>query len=42
MSNRFPSHSTPRDTLFRELEAAREGDVDRRGGRLGICTHFGG
>ena len=42
MSNRFPSHSTPRDTLFRELEAAREGDVDWRGGRLGIYTHFGG
>ena len=42
MSNRFPSHSTPRDALFRELEAAREGDVDWRGGRAGLYTHFGG
>ena len=42
MSNRFPSTPTPRDALFRELEAAREGDVDWRGGRLGIYTHFGG
>ena len=42
MSNRFPSRPTPRDALFRELEAAREGDVDWRGGRLGIYTHFGG
>ena len=24
MSNRFPSRSIPRDTLFRELEAARD------------------
>ena len=42
MSNRFPSRGTPRDALFSELEAAREGDVDWRGGRLGIYTHFGG
>ena len=42
MSNRFPSRSAPRDTLFRELDAAREDDVDWRGGRLGIYTHFGG
>ena len=42
MSNRFPSRSSPRDALFRELEAAREGDVDWRGGRFGIYTHCGG
>ncbi|MCP5149129.1 MAG: aspartate aminotransferase family protein [Ectothiorhodospiraceae bacterium] len=42
MKTPFPSQSTPRDVLFRELEAAREHDVDWRGGRLGIYTHFGG
>ena len=42
MSNRFPDRGLDRESLFAELEATRENDVDWRDGRLGIYTHFGG
>jgi sphinganine-1-phosphate aldolase len=42
MSNRFPDRGLPREDLFAEMEAAREDDVDWRGGRVNIYTHFAG
>ena len=42
MTNRFPPAGRPREEVLDELEAARENDVDWRGGRIGLYTHFGG
>lgn len=42
MTNRFPPKGRPRDDVLHELENAREDDVDWRGGRVGLYTHFGG
>jgi sphinganine-1-phosphate aldolase len=42
MSNRFPDQGLPREALFAEMEEAREGDIDWRGGRVNIYTHFAG
>jgi glutamate/tyrosine decarboxylase-like PLP-dependent enzyme len=42
MINRFPDRGLPRHALFEEMEAARENDVDWRGGRINLYTHFGG
>lgn len=42
MSNRFPEHGLGRQALFAEMEAARLDDVDWRGGRINLYTHFGG
>ena len=42
MTNRFPPAGRPREEVLDELESARENDVDWRGGRIGLYTHFGG
>jgi sphinganine-1-phosphate aldolase len=38
----FPEHGLPPERVFAEMEAAREADVDWRGGRLGIYVHYAG
>ncbi len=42
MTNRFPPHGRNRDDVLDELEANKSDDVDWRGGRVGLYTHFGG
>ncbi len=40
MSNRFPRRGLERGLLFAEMEDARSSDVDWRGGRINVYTHF--
>ena len=40
MSNRFPRRGLERGLLFAEMEEARSSDVDWRGGRITVYTHF--
>ena len=42
MTNRFPPKGRTRDDVLDELEAGKVNDVDWRGGRIGLYTHFGG
>lgn len=42
MTNRFPPRGRTREEVLAELAAAKDGDVDWRGGRIGLYTHFGG
>ena len=42
MSASFPDVGVSQDTVFEEMEAAREHDVAWRDGRLGLYVHFGG
>lgn len=42
MTNRFPPRGRTREEVLAELEAAKAEDVDWRGGRIGLYTHFGG
>lgn len=42
MTNRFPPKGRTRDDVLDELEAQKVNDVDWRGGRIGLYTHFGG
>ena len=42
MTNRFPPKGRTRDEILAELEAGKDEDVDWRGGRIGLYTHFGG
>ena len=42
MTNRFPLKGRTRDEILAELEAGKGEDVDWRGGRIGLYTHFGG
>ena len=42
MTNRFPLHGRNSDDVLDELESYKSNDVDWRGGRVGLYTHFGG
>ena len=42
MANQFPLHGRDREDVLNELEATKSDDVDWRGGRVGLYTHFGG
>ena len=42
MTNRFPPRGRTREEVLADLEAAKAEDVDWRGGRIGLYTHFGG
>lgn len=42
MTNRFPPKGRPREEVLDDLESAKSDDVDWRGGRIGLYTHFGG
>lgn len=42
MQNQFPQHGLSAEEVLRQMEAARAHDVDWRGGRINVYTHFAG